>query len=450
MSAYLFKISRFISISAVLISIITNSIDEFSYRDMMLLTSLLIFLTVSYIYEKKWGIFGPGYAIYFIVFFLIHNLSPYNFIYRYSSYYTLISNPLARIPNDNYSIYFMVFVISSIIIIIQLLMTRKIINNDIKIVRFLNVKEAEKILFVLVFLLLPLAVFVGGIFKTIFIPATSYFFITFIFIKKSRKYWSFKIGLLISILIIVTQITSRYVIVRYLMPIGFSIIFFDYIKFGYKSRPKIKKKVLIITGGILVLMYGVLSEIVKLNRRKGIGLNFNILIQLFTEFDVLFKWINRQIYRMFEIWTVLGGNIIDYTNSNGFFFGATYIKSLAPILGFDYISLPELSASMVGANYAQPGLVAEGYANFGVVGAVANILSVYFLAEIFQRRFVKKPTMFNLLLIVTPFSSIILDGGTFNAAIFNIVFLIFTFIMSILTKRRFLSEKNAESIEVLH
>ena len=441
MSTYLFKISRFISIITVFISIVTNSTDGFSYRDMMLLTSVLIFLTVSYIYEKRWGIFGPGYAIYFIVFFLIHNISPYNYIYRYSTYYTLISNPLARIPNDNYGTYFTVFVISSIIIIVQLLMTRKIINNDIKIVNLLNVKEAKKILFTLIFVLIPVAVFAGGIFKTIFIPATSYFFISVIFIKQSRKYWPFKIGLLISVIIIATQITSRYVIVRYLMPIGFSIIFFDYIKFGFKSKAKLKKKALIINGGIFVLMYGVLSEIAKLNKRKGIDLSFDIIFQVFTEFGVLFKWIDRQVYRIFEIWTVLGGNIIDYANSNGFFYGVTYIKSLAPVLGFDYISLPALSASMVGANYAQPGLVAEGYANFGIIGAVVNILSVYFLAEIFQRRFVKKPTLFNLLLIVTPFSSVILDGGTLNAAIFNIVFLIFTFIVSILTKRNYLSKK---------
>lgn len=430
MSAYLFKISRYISIVAVIFSFIATPETGYESRQLMLLTSFVLFLITSYVYEKKWGIFGPSYAIYFIVLFLIHNVSPYNYIFRYQSYNTLISNPLARIPTDNYKIYFMVFIFCSLIIIGQLLLSKKKINEQIKFVRLLNLKEAKIILITTIVMLVPLAILVGGIFKTILIPATSYYLISFIFIKETRKYWTFKIGLIASVLIIATQIISRYIMVRYLMPIGLAIILFDYIKSGFYSKTTFKKKALVINSIVIVMLYGVYSEIIKLSRLKSISTSPDVFLEVFSSVDVLLKWIDRQMYRIFEIWTILGGNVIDYVNTNGYFYGLTYIKFLSQIIGFDYISLPSLSASFVGANYAQPGLIAEGYANFGIIGAMVNFLCVYYLAEIFQTRFFFRPTMFNILLIVTPFSSVILDGGTFNAVMFNIVFLLLTFILS--------------------
>ncbi len=49
---------------------------------------------------------------------------------------------------------------------------------------------------------------------------------------------------------------------------------------------------------------------------------------------------------------------------HGFFHGITYVKSFAGYFGFEYVSLPLLSAKYISASYAQPGLIAEGYANF--------------------------------------------------------------------------------------
>lgn len=54
------------------------------------------------------------------------------------------------------------------------------------------------------------------------------------------------------------------------------------------------------------------------------------------------------------------------------------------------MSLPLLSAKYISASYAQPGLIAEGYANFGVVGAVINMLIPFAIAEGSLTYFLKK------------------------------------------------------------
>ena len=82
-----------------------------------------------------------------------------------------------------------------------------------------------------------------------------------------------------------------------------------------------------ILGIIAVLLYGMLSEIVKLNRYWN-G-NYNLLYEL-TNFQSYIDFGANQFYRIFGIWTELGGNIIDFVHKNGFFYGITYVKFLAP------------------------------------------------------------------------------------------------------------------------
>ena len=93
-------------------------------------------------------------------------------------------------------------------------------------------------------------------------------------------------------------------------------------------------------GIIAVLLYGMLSEIVKLNRYWN-G-NYNLLYEL-TNFQSYIDFGANQFYRIFGIWTELGGNIIDFVHKNGFFYGITYVKFLAPYFGFEYVSLPAIS-----------------------------------------------------------------------------------------------------------
>ena len=122
------------------------------------------------------------------------------------------------------------------------------------------------------------------------------------------------------------------------------------------------------------------------------------------------------------IWcrTELGGNIIQHVKVHGFFHGITYVKSFAGYFGFEYVSLPLLSAKYISASYAQPGLIAEGYANFGVVGAVINMLIPFAIAEESLTYFLKKRNVLALCILSVPYTKLLFDGGTINNMILEL------------------------------
>lgn len=78
------------------------------------------------------------------------------------------------------------------------------------------------------------------------------------------------------------------------------------------------------------------------------------------------------------------------------------------------MSLPLLSAKYISASYAQPGLIAEGYANFGVVGAVINMLIPFAIAEGSLTYFLKKRNVLALCILSVPYTKLLFDGGTIN------------------------------------
>ena len=121
---------------------------------------------------------------------------------------------------------------------------------------------------------------------------------------------------------------------------------------------------------------------------------------------------------------------------NGFYYGITYIKPFAGIFGFQYVSLPIIAAWYDQASYAQPGLLAEGYANFGVIGAALNLLAVFFFMEYTWNKYRRKPSIINLLFAVVPFSQILLDGGTLNSAIYLFALSMFVNIINIIGEQR--------------
>jgi hypothetical protein len=166
------------------------------------------------------------------------------------------------------------------------------------------------------------------------------------------------------------------------------------------------------------------SELVKLNLYYD--RSYNILYEI-TNLKSIYDACVRQVYRLFGIWTELGGNIIQHVKVNGFFYGITYVKSFANYFGFDYVSLPLLSAKYISASYAQPGLIAEGYANFGVAGAVLNMLIPFAIAELCLTWFLKKRDPLSICMLTVPFVKILCDGGTINYVVFGIATCIFAF-----------------------
>lgn len=417
MSSFMYQISRAISILTVLLMVFLGKYDF--ERNCYLIISLIVFLLISILYEKKNVYFNVTYSIYFVVLFFSMNIMPFSYIHNEMMLSTIERVPLAYIPSDHYFLYFWSFISISFISFVYIALTvSRSINIDILFSR----DDAVKIL-VMGFVLFPLFIFGGDLFRKVYICFTS-FFISYYFFNKDKKSWIYLFGLFISIALIISQLTWRFVLIQYLLPIVF---FFIFRLTPHGKKISLGNKIKVMIFGLLGLIFSIVSEMDKL----GYSVDVNELIKIFSNLDLLYHWINRQLYRVIGIWTVLGGNIIDYANENGYFYGLTYVKSLSSVLMFDYINLPQISASLVGASYAQPGLIAEGYANFGFIGGVLNACSVLILSEIMWKRFQSRQTIVRLLLCILPFMSIIVDGGSLNSVIYNLLFLLFTCLLLI-------------------
>ena len=188
-----------------------------------------------------------------------------------------------------------------------------------------------------------------------------------------------------------------------------------------------------LAGVLAGCLYGVVSEVYKLNH----DYNGQYQIQdIVTDSQMLFTFFYRQFYRVFAIWIKLGGYIINHAQINGYYFGLTYIKPLAGVFGFQYVSLPLIAAKYDQASYAQPGLLAEGYANFGIIGAAINLLAVFFFMEFTWNRYRRKPSIINLLYTVVPFSQILLDGGTLNSSIYLYIMCMILNMLNIISEQK--------------
>lgn len=222
---------------------------------------------------------------------------------------------------------------------------------------------------------------------------------------------------------------SRYLLVEYVVPI----LLMYFVLVAVNDNRKRGKKVvpLLIAGVVAIMAYGMVSELIKLNTYWG--RNYNLLYEI-TNFKSIIDSCARQVYRLFGIWTELGGNIIHHVNLHGFYHGLTYVKSLAGVFGFEYVSLPLISAEYISAAYAQPGLLAEGYANFGIFGAVLNLMVPFGIMEGALSWFLKKRDPLAICILTVPFTKILLDGGTINNIIFGIATCILAFAPYIVLK----------------
>jgi hypothetical protein len=220
--------------------------------------------------------------------------------------------------------------------------------------------------------------------------------------------------------------TNRFLFIQYIMPLLLIFFLFVAVNDNYKKGKKVVP--LLIFGIFVVMAYGMVSELVKLNLYYD--RSYNILSEI-TNFKSIYDSCVRQVYRLFGVWTELGGNIIQHVKVHGFFHGITYVKSFAGYFGFEYVSLPLLSAKYISASYAQPGLIAEGYANFGVVGAVINMLIPFAIAEGSLTYFLKKRNVLALCILSVPYTKLLFDGGTINNMIFGIATCILAFAFSI-------------------
>ena len=395
-------------------------------RVLLFIISFFVFLLVTNVYQRKVKIVTLGYLVYFFLAFLAQNVGPYAIIYN-SHIQNLIQRfPNICVPNDHYTLYFLIFIFVSTVIYIYLLCIDKISIEQKVWVYMPTRQEARKIMMAFFIILLPIWILGNMSYATILVPFTSYFIISIWKYPFTRKIVVFIIGFIASVLILISQLFSRFIFVQYVFP--FILIWFLNNGLLFSRKEKISYKVIgfFLLFCSLAILYGIISEMMKLNANFDGNYTFNDMFEVLSEPQLLQNWLSRQTYRIFDIWSHLGGNIIDYIDQKGYLWGITYVKSFAPILGFDYVSLPLISANMIGADYAQPGLVAEGYANWGIYGAIINMIFVFFVAELLFDYFLRKQSTLNLLLYIGTFSQVLLDGGTINSIIFMSIFCFLT------------------------
>ena len=455
MSKALFNISRFI---AILLSIIYTFvlIDSYALRVIVELFGMFIFLCVLHFYERKFKIFSITMFFYVIICFFAMFFCPY--IYTNEKLGELAARrPEGSVtPSDHFEIYAIVFFILSVLFLIYIAYSKyqhkeepyeiKAINSRKKLYQYTQAITFSKhqdmcVFFTMIVLIMPLFYYVGGESRvTIGVASFTYFALKVIFDRKNINLYSI-LGLLFSFCFFVLNIfSSRFMLIKYVFPVVLGIIFY-FCLYPKKMKP-ITAYFLCFIGVLAILLYGIVSEVIKLN---SLGGTYNI-IDIMFDFKSNLKFLHNQIYRIFEIWTPLGGNIIELVEKEGFYYGITYVKFLAPYLGFPYINLAKISAEYIMASYAQPGLVAEGYANFGIFGAVLNLAIVLILTEYMFRRFMKNKNPLNLCLMLTPFTAILLDGGTVNDIILNIVFIFVTLGLSYVTREDNLKFRKMETI----
>lgn len=406
MSKAIYRLTFQIAVILSTILAINLIFDGYWVRAIMHLILLGCFLITSKLFQKKYQFVSISYLFVFFILYFVNSL-----ISAYCTEEVLLELNKIKIfgwwTEDYFTIYFWSIFFCYIFICFYMKFIckcNKINYSDI------NNLKSESFNMTIGCILLVTLYFLTGKSFDIILPMIVFFISKVIIINKNKAF-----NIIVSILIIILFIDyfiGRYKFIQIAFPIIFILIIMD------SKRNKEYKLHSIYIGGIITIivlgLYGTISELYKLNTVWG-G-NYNYLEVLFSA-ELLKKFFYKQFYRLFGIWIKLGGYIIGHVQKYGFYYGLTYIKIFSSILGFEYVSLPKISAIYDKASYAQPGLLAEGYANFGILGAILNICAVFFLMEYIQRRFYKKPTYSGLLLMTVPFTKILFDGGTLNSAL---------------------------------
>ncbi len=411
-------------------------------RCLIQIAGLCLFLWISCLYEKKRKVFSTGYIFLLINVYINSTVCP---CYYTENRLVAMERDAYNMPGDHFDIYMQVYFILMTIVLIYLLCIKHT-TDDIKRYDFIDYKDTDDfaVLAASVLIAWPVMEMTGVSGVMLVAPTLCYFFGRIIYSNYSISQGLFCIaGLLLGLYGIYRVLDQRYLVIEYIMPL--LLVFCVFVAVN-DNREKGKKVVpLLCLGVVAVLLYGMVSEIVKLNTYWNKSYSF---ATEFTNLKSYYDFAANQVYRIFGIWTILGGNIIEHTMVNGFYNGITYVKALAPYLGFEYVSLPVISARYISASYAQPGLLAEGYANFGILGSVVNMLVPFALAEICLQFFLKKRNGFWLCMLSIPFVKVLLDGGTINSIIVGAAFCIVVFSLYLLLEFLGIRIKSIENIRI--
>lgn len=410
MNLEIYKLSRKIAVFMSMFLSFKLLFDGDLWRATLNIFLFLLFYVTSLLYENRYKRITVSYIFIFFVIYIAYTWSPGYFTQKLID--ELIANGENWARHDYY--YSVYFPSSAIFYIITIIYLKYFVKSKIHVgdiygrVSHFNFLIGGGVTLILYLIL--------GFQYEFVIPYFAFCFFMFFYKKNTMIVRRVYFCLIILLpLIFVDIFIHRYKVIGIIFPM---LMIYLMLTDESKKNSVFKSKLIIILGLFFVLIYGVLSELHKLN--VFYSSNYDVLSVIFDG-ELLSKFIKNQFERVFSVWVTLGGFIIEHVERNEFYYGITYIKFLSEWLGFEYVSLPIITAKYNLSSYAQPGLIAEGYANFHIIGAVLNILVVFFLMEFFIRKYYAKPSVLRLLLMTVPFTKIILDGGSVNSAIYLIL-----------------------------
>ena len=433
MTKKMFQVSRLMAIGMVIFVSCNLLMDQkvmmldgdIISRCFMAVLATVVFWIVSVLYEKKRNVFSPGYIMLMVNVFINGIICP---CYFTGSRLDEGTRDGVIQPQDFWELYVIIYFLTMAVVFVYLFClkhtTKEIHREDF--IEYDRIDDGAVFLMGIIVLLLNFKF--GSTGAVMYVPVLCYFVMRFLWTGGKVNVYTV-LGMLGGLYCIYRIRYSRYMIVEYVVPI----LLMYFVLVAVNDNRKRGKKVvpLLIAGIIAVFAYGMISELIKLNTYWG--RSYNLLYEI-TNFKSIVDFCGRQIYRLFGIWTELGGNIIHHVNLHGYYYGITYIKALSGVFGFEYVSLPLISAEYISAAYAQPGLLAEGYANFGIIGAVINLMVPFALAEGALSWFLKKRDPLAICLLTVPFTKILLDGGTINNIIFGVATCILAFSLYIVLR----------------
>lgn len=410
------KLFRLIEILIIILSFII-SIRVFKEGDLkriiLEIICLILFWLVTEIYRKR-RFFDVAYIYYLFVIVIDLNISSY-----YLTKQKILQEYMNRIYlKDYFYLHCNIYIGIHIILILYLLSCKKRKIN--KKFNFIDKKEGAT-LFVGLLIVLLITLLKNEIGNVIFIPILNSFFIYFLQEKNKIKI-RYLLYFLISLVAIQPYILERFRLLLFIFPLILTLILFKiFLKKNYSYKKIVISIVIFI---FLILFYGVISEIIKLNLFYSGNLDIKNII--FNE-NKTYYFIKKQIFRIFGIWIPLSGNMVTHVYNNGFFYGLSYIKNLANIFNVPYIDIPIISARYIGAKYVQIGLIMEGFTNFGISGAILASLIPFLILDFLMKNFLKKMSTSNFCLMTIPFVKVLLDGGSINSILYNIFICIIIF-----------------------
>ncbi len=365
-----------------------------------------LFIKTSCLYQRRFNLISVPYIFIFINLYVVFSLV--------ASYYDC--NKIIELDNtgfkdwggiDYYPIYFWSVFFAYICILIYLRLfckTKEVRPSDIS----LTGKQIKNMYIGIS--MTVIAYFALGKVDVLILPGLAMILIFLMIDKARRPYHVF--ALLISLILFRNIFIARFYVIQIVFPAIVAFVMMT--KKNEKKYPIMKFYVGFGIAGLGILMYGVVSEIIKLNSMTGGRYN---IYEIARSGSDMMDFAMRQLYRLFIVWIKDGGYIIYHVQGNGFYYGLSYIKPLAGVLGLPYVSLPQIAAAYNYSTYSQTGLLAEGYANFGIVGAVINIVVVFLLMEYLKKRFIRKPSLITMTLMAVPFTKVLFDGGSLTSSV---------------------------------